>query len=466
MRRWLIVVLIALGMTGGAVSAAVLQQADPCTVAADEVVEGNLFALCQQLTVEGRVTGDIVGVVLGADLNGRIDGSVYLLGGRVNLRGRVGQDVHFAGPVIYLRPGAELAGEQSDIYSVALTTRVETPVPGNVSAAGYELYIGAPVQGNVYFSGTSLTINAVIEGNVEASVGSSTDTTQQLRSVAQWFESGLALGSPGLTITEFGVINGDLNYSSPEIAAIDGRVIGALNFVRTATQPTLDPDADLGTTLGRYLEAVLRDFIATLIVGLLFVAFVPRAIVPPVQIMYWKIFPSFAVGLFTFVLAFPAFLLAAIVGVGVVFLISLLGFADFTFTAAFVITLSIVAIAALFFITAVLVSRVVVSTAIGRPLLRRFGQPMNGRLELLVSLLIGALITAALSAAPVIGILFTAIFTFVGLGAIALALQASRRSREEPAARPAPVAAAAPPPLLLPRGPGTDNLPDGFTWWE
>jgi hypothetical protein len=110
---------------------------------------------------------------------------------------------------------------------------------------------------------------------------------------------------------------------------------------------------------------------------------------------------------------------------------------------------------------------VIIATAIGRPLLRRFGRPLNGRLELIVSLLIGALIAAALSAAPVIGILFTAIFTFVGLGAIALALQASRRSREEPAERAAPVATAAPPPpLLLPRGPGTENLPDGFTWWE
>ncbi len=265
------------------------------------------------------------------------------------------------------------------------------------------------------------------------------------------------------------VIEGDLSYSSPEIATIDGRVRGALNFERTATQPTLDPDTDLATKIGRYLEAVLRDFIATMMVGLLLIAFAPRTAVRPVQAVYRRIFPSFAAGLFTFILSFPAFLLAAIVGVGIVLLISLLGFVDFTITAAFVITLVIVAAAALFFLTAVLVSRVVVSIAIGRPLLSRFRRRFNGRLESLLSLAIGGLITAALAAMPIIGIVFTALFTFVGLGGIVLALQASRRPQEQAdsalAAVPEPAATPAPP-LLLPRGPGTDNLPDGFTWWE
>lgn len=463
MRRWMMVLLMVLGAGAGSVSAAAALQSDRCIIAAGEVVEGNLFVLCQELIVEGRVTGDIVGAAVSADLNGEVDGSLYLLGGRVNIRGSIGQDIHFAGPVIYLRASSQLTGAQSDIYSLSLTTRIESPVPGSVTGAGYELYIGAPVGGSIYFSGTSLTINAPVEGNVEASVGSATDTTQQLRSVTQWFESGLALGTPGLTITEFGIIHGDLNYSSPEVATIDGRVHGALSFVLSVAQPTLDPEGDLGTTISRYVEAVLRDFIATMIVGVLFVVFAPRSLVPSIQLLYWKFFPSFAVGLFTFVLAFPAFLLAAIIGVGVIFLISLLGFTDFTITATFVIALAIVAIAALFFITAVLVSRVVISAAVGRPLLRRFKRRFNGRLELLVSLAIGALLTACLSVAPVIGILFTAIFTFVGLGAIVLSLQPSRRTREEtPLPQPAPAA----PPLLLPRGPGTDNLPEGFSWWE
>ncbi len=204
MRRTILLLLVTLCVGAGSVSASAILQADQCSVAADEVIEGNLFILCQNLVMDGRVTGDIIGAAASADINGSVDGSLYLLAGRANVRGTIGQDVHFAGPVIYLRPGAVLTGAQSDIYSLSLTTRVETPVPGNVTGAGYELYIGAPVSGDVYFAGTSLTINAPVEGDVNASVGSATDTSQQLRSVTQWFESGLALGSPGLTITEFG----------------------------------------------------------------------------------------------------------------------------------------------------------------------------------------------------------------------------------------------------------------------
>jgi hypothetical protein len=296
-------------------------------------------------------------------------------------------------------------------------------------------------------------------------VGSSTGATQQLRSVTQWIEPELALGAPGLFVTRNAAIGGPLVYSSPEAGTVNGPT-GGVFYTRVAPRTELDPEADFGSSLGRYAEAVLRDFIATLLVGAVLALVAPRAIRTPAQTMLRKPLPSFSVGLITFVLSFPAFLLAAIVGLLLVLLISLLGFSDFTVTAAFVIGLVVIAAAALFYFTAILISRAVVAVALARPLARRLRVAPGSRAETLVALTSGGLILALLSALPVIGLLITALITFIGLGAILLAL---RRENGRPARTGAyeeqPPVTPAPPPLL-PRGPGTDNLPEGFKWWE
>lgn len=463
MRRWIILLVVALSLGASAVWAGPILQSEQCEIPAGQVIEGNLFVFCQRLVINGRVTGDVAGAALVADINGEIDGSLYLASGRLNVRGSIGGSVHFAGPVLYLRPEARLSSPHSNLYSFALTSRIETAITGHITGAGYELYVGSAATGDVYFAGTSLTIRAPVAGSVFTSVGSSTDTSSQLRSVTQWFEPGLDLGLPGLTVTDHGAIGGELVYSGTTPGAIDGPVT-AVNFERLAPITALDPNADFGDSAGRYLGAVLRDFIATLLIGVVIVLLAPRAVRPPVQALYSKSLPCFSIGLITFVLSFPAFLLAAFVGVGMVLLISLLGFTDFTITAAVVIGLVLVAAGALFYFTAVLISRVVVSIALARPLVRRLQPSLSPRVESLLSLALGGLVTALFSALPVIGIAVTALITFAGLGAMLLTLRRTNRVNGEP---PVPdEASEPPPPRLLPRGPGTDNLPDGFNWWE
>lgn len=466
MRRGFFLLWWLLFFGAGVVSASTTLQADQCNVSAAQVIEGNLYVLCQRLVMEGRVTGDIVGAAIVADINGQVDGSLTLLAGRLNVRGTIGSDVYVAGPVIYLRPEARLPSPNADVYTFALTTQINAPITGNVNSAGYELYVGAPVSGHINFAGTSLTIDAPVGGDVVASVGSSTDTTQQLRSVTQWIEPELALGAPGLTVTVNGAIGGELIYSSTTPATLSGSVGGGVIYERIAPRTELDPNTTFADAVGRYIEAVLRDYIATLLVGVVLVLAVPRAVRAPRQMIYRKTLPSFSVGLITFVLSFPAFLLAFIIGLAVVLLIALLGFTDFTVTAAFVIGLLVVAAAALFYFTAVLISRVVVAVAVARPLARKMGAMPDGRLETLAALLIGGLILAAASALPAIGLLLTALITFIGLGSILLAMRRTNRDGRSVASAEDEAPPPPPPPLLLPRGPGTENLPDGFKWWE
>ena len=466
MRRSLFLLWSLLFFGVSAVSASAMLQAEQCHVPADQVIEGNLYVFCQRLAVEGRVTGDVVGAALTAEITGTVDGSVTMVAGRLNVRGVVGADIYMAGPVIYLRPEARLSSQNADVYTFALTTQVNTPVTGNVNGAGYELFIGAPVSGHINFAGTSLTIDAPVGGDVVASVGSSTDTSQQLRSVTNWIEPELVLGVPGLTLTGNGAIGGRLVYSSPNPGTLAGPVGGGVTYEPVIASSELNANGSLGDAIGGYLQAVLRDYIATLLVGVVLILALPRAVRSSRQAIYRKPLPSFSVGLITFVLSFPAVLLALIIGLAVVMLISLLGFSGFTITAAFVIGLLVVATGALFYFTAVLVSRVVVAAMVARPLARRMGAAPDSRVELLASLAIGGLILAAVSALPVIGILVTALITFIGLGAILLGLR-----RENRAARPGSAASddeppPAPAPRLLPRGPGTENLPDGFNWWE
>src|SRR5579871_3987512 len=121
LRRVLVVlgVLLLLGNLQIAFAHDVLQ-GDSCSIAAGEKIEGNVFALCRTLTVDGEIDGDLMGGGSSIQINGQVDGSVYLVGGQLTISGKIGKDVHFAGGTLEIRPGAQLLDSRSDLITVSL----------------------------------------------------------------------------------------------------------------------------------------------------------------------------------------------------------------------------------------------------------------------------------------------------------------------------------------------------------
>ncbi len=481
MRRRLFIVLALLLVLGnfGAASASTMArdvlQGDQCVIAADDHLEGNVFVLCRTLVVSGVIDGSLFGGASDIQIDGTVLGSLYLVGAQLNVTGEVGGDIHFAGGVIDLQPSAHLSDPHADLISLSLNTLIEnTHVPGSVTTVGYQLLIDGTVGREVSFWGSALTIDSMVGGDVTATVGdpSSTGVTE-LRTLFDFLPVDIALVSPGLRVGADGMIDGTLRYSGPVEGDIAARLPNPPEFtpVLAQTDFNLSTQVSFLDRLRDYAAQVVREFVSLVLVGVIGLLVMPRTLQAPIYSLRVRPLPSLGVGLLTFIISFPIFLIVILLSVALMLLLSLLRLGDLALIGGLIVNIVNVGAAGLFFFTAIFISRVIVSIALGRLTVRLLLGDRPERYMTYVSLLIGVVLVALAASLPYVGWIFNALAAFFGLGATLMLIQRQLDAARH-AARPEPTypeeARQLPPPLIedTPRAPGMENLPEGFHWWR
>jgi hypothetical protein len=487
-KRILIVsVLLIVLLPFGNSSAREIRQGDQCIIGGNEVIQGNLFALCRTLIVNGRVEGNLIGAATRGEINGTVDGDVYLLSGQLDLNGTIGGDLHFGGAVLRVLPTALFEDESGDLIGLSLSTTLSdgVAVPGSITSVGYQLVVNGAVGKEVNFWGSALTVNGDAGGNVNANVGDPQSGISQLQTLLIPFSWDVNLINPGLTVGKNGIIGGNLEYSGPSAGEIDGRIEGETQYTAVITQPDLTQiiaeEEGARRGLGIYLSQALREFITLGIVGVLGLWIFARPLQAPIKHVQSRPLPSMGVGLLTFIVAFPVVLIILIFIVLIIFVLLLLQLDGLLMTLVTgTLVGSLVGAVSVFFFIAIFISRVVVCVWAGRMLVRvALGDDSGPRMNYL-SLLIGIALLALLSPLPVIGWIINAFVLFLGLGAVMIGAQGQMRVyRDVGTAMPLRVSPPLlprraensrplPPPILddQPRSVGMENLPEGFTWWD
>ncbi len=488
MRRlaWgLLFISLLLALGNGAAFAREIRQGDQCLVGPTEIIEGNLFALCRTLQIQGTVNGDVLGAATEAKISGKISGDVYLFAGQLEISGEVGEDVHFAGAVLRLTPSATLGSETSDLMSLSLSTQLDaaTQIPGSVTAAGYQLVLNGGVGGEVSFWGSALEIDGEVGSDVDAQVGDPQSTgVSQLQTLIVPFGWDVELINPGLVLGEKGVVNGDLKYSAVAEGAVSGKVVGDTFFNKVATQPDLGEIIQNENRDGVRLliGETIHEFAILALIGVVALLIVPRQFQMPMRALQSRTLPSAGMGLLAFIVSFPItiVMLILIVLLLVVPLIVLQLDSLFVFLFSGTVLGAWGGAASIFYFTAIFVSRVVVALLIGRGIVRAVIGDDGSQRVAFISLFVGILVMSIVVSLPAIGIIFSAITAFMGLGSILIVLSNQMRAVREqvpasalrvkaiPGVRRTAARPLAPPMLEDGYGPGMDNLPEGFDWWD
>ena len=454
-------------------------QGNDCTIGADQVIEENVFVLCRTFTLNGQIKGDLIGAAFTAELNGGVDGNIYMLAGQMDARSRIGRDMVFAGPVLRVHPTAAFEDERSSLISASLSTELYdgARVPGSLTSLSYQLVLDGDVGGEVSFWGSALRIGGAINGDVDATVGDAQlGDASQLQTLLTPFRFEVRLISPGLTVSEQGMITGQLTYTSTSAGVIEGILPHEPIFNQIVTAPDFtqinNPDEETGVSwLNSYLAVVIREFITLAAIGLLGVYFLPRALQVPAQQIRNRPLNSLGAGILSFILSIGVWVL-------VLLLIVLTTLLFLTFSLPDLVIIGMIAVGVLniggasaFYFIAIYISRVIVCLAIGRTLVRLALGDDGGMIYL--HLLVGVALLSVMVFIPVIGGAINAITLALGLGAIFLTFTqirgASRRQTTPVTIPVAPqTARQIPPPIVgdTPRGPGMDNLPEGFRWWD
>ena len=499
-RRWLYSILAVLILSFFAAPANARQfiQGETCTIPAGETVIGTLFVFCQNLTIDGTLDGNIIGAAVNTSIHGNVTDGVYLIGGQLDLYGDLNDDLHYGGVVLNIHEPTTFGTEVADLFSFTMSTHIQnnTRIPGSVIGVGYQLLAEGDIGGEISFWGSALEVKGSVGGDVTADVGDAenTDGTAQLETLFLPLPVDLSLVDPGLRIQDTADIAGRLRYRSPTPGKIaQNAVTHPIIFEAVAQQPQIADITNEETfwqEMRRYVEASIREFITLAIVGALGLLFAPGLTQAPIRNLRQRPMTSLGVGTLTFLLSFPVVVIAVVISLLMIFSLTLFQAGNLTIAGIVVVVLLDIGGASLFYFVAIFVARSMVCLALGKRLVRFIFEDDGTTRFLYLGLIAGSFLISFIISLPFVGWLVNALTLFLGLGAIINLVQAELRNIREGnlyGAADSPPSAnrnirsydmTIEPPLLAeklaprqkkprPRHTvGTDNLPEGFVWWD
>lgn len=199
-----------------------------CTIAADQVIAGDLFLLCREIVLNGRVDGTVFAAAVNIQVNGDVRGSLYTSAVEQTINGQVGGDVHFLGGSIALTDQATFDSPGASLISIAASTQIDSDrLAGGILGIGYQIVSAAAIGGDLTFIGSAITVAETIGGSVTAHLSQpSASEVFALGTILRLFGIDAILNTPGLVVTDTAQIAGNLRYSSPTDGRSTARSLG------------------------------------------------------------------------------------------------------------------------------------------------------------------------------------------------------------------------------------------------
>lgn len=348
------------------------------TIAADQVINDDLFIAADAVDIQGVVNGDVyvgAGVV---DFSGIISGDLVIGAGQTTINGQIGQDLIVG------------AGDV-DILSTSV-------VDGVVIGAGQ---VNIDDQSNI--GGSLITGTGTLDN--QASVGKNILAGAGLITHNAPVGGAVHFGADEIELGDKTVINGDLTYySESSLQKSDQAIIkGETYKKKTPRSSQLWSHQNYQAQFAKSwpiarLSMHFFSFLAALIVAFLTIKLIPKLSLKVADNIRNKFFPSLGWGLLVFFLAFPAIMLIAITGIGLPLSLIL--------TATYLIDLYL--------------AKIFVSLAIGKAFESQFNWKKTSPYSLV---LIGLLTYYILRFFPVLGDFTRILSLLLGLGGIWLAFK-------------------------------------------
>jgi hypothetical protein len=389
------------------------------TVSIDGTVNGALFISGDKITVNGKVNGDLVMSGSEVQVNGAVNGNLAFIGQSLALSGVVKGSVFFFGGGLELEPSA-VVGRNVFFNGFGMEMQPGSTVERDAVIGGYQALLGGQIERDVQAEVVALEIGGDIGRNVTAKVSGPGEGSS---GGFQW--PGLPQSvAAGLRATEDAHIGGALVYASPveQSDAIKAVPDGGITYEHSEKEAPLN----LRQRAGQWFLARVRDFLTLLVLGGLVVWRVPALLNRLADQARARPLPSAGKGLVIVVAGYAgAFVLAGLILVlgilmGVVTLGKLagvvfgVGFSGLSMTFA------------LFTLCVAYGSKLIVAYLIGRLVFRRLAPQQADNVGW--PFVLGVVAYIFLRSIPVLGWLVGVAATLIGMGAMWLTFYEQRHS--------------------------------------
>ena len=210
---WAFVLLACLPYTASAET--VLRIGESVSLADDQVVTGDFYAVAGPVSLSGTIEGDAHIIGGSVTTNGSIAGDLLIVGGTAQVHAPVADDVRIVGGEVTI---AESVGGDVFVIGGVLTVLSSAEIEGSVFFYGGEAEINGTVRGHLYGAAEAVRVDGVVAGGVDISVARS------------------------LVLGDRADVGGDVRYESPtELTRAQNAVIVGDIIHNTKTVKPVDP---------------------------------------------------------------------------------------------------------------------------------------------------------------------------------------------------------------------------------
>lgn len=414
--------LVVFALAFGAITPALAfdgREGKDVVIGADEVVNDDVYATAETITVDGVIKGDLVAAGGMITINGTVEGDVIAAGQAIVINGKIGDDLRGGAAALQVNESAEIADDLV-FGGGSLEVKPGAKIGGDLASGSGQVLMAGDVKGSIKSGTGAFELRGTVSGDVYVALG---DVSDENESFSMFLGPDMPISIPsvrfGMKVTESAKVGGEFEYVYGKEVELPAVIAGKV----TRTEPPVDPErireavelTPVEQVVERSLGAVrnmITIILAGLLLGWLFPAFVPGATTrmkdKPIHALLW--------GFFTW----PVFIFSmlAIVVIALV-LAALLGAMTLGGLVAVVIALSISALVTLvlgFMITIFFLSPIMVSM-LGGKLLLGLVNPTLGEHKVW-PLVVGAVIFAVVAALPFLGGIFWFLAALFGLGAL------------------------------------------------
>ncbi|GAB1471145.1 hypothetical protein MASR2M66_20230 [Chloroflexota bacterium] len=386
-------------------------------IAADEVVNDDLYVSANEFTLEGTVKGDLIVFANFIRINGTVEGDLIAAGNTVVIEGTVGDDARIAGAALQLGESAMIGGDVVGA-SASFEAKSGSTVDGDLVYAGAQALLAGSIGDDVQIGAGGLELRGTVGGDVLAELGEASENGgAPLNMYFGNTQVPTPNVQPGLTIADGAKIGGSLTYTqSADLEIPIGIVAGKI----TRNEPTVNEFVPVPPTKGERAAAWALDLfrsIATLaIFGLLLAWLAPAFLKGLSEKLQRQPGPSFGWGIVAYAAFFFALLLIVVTMIvaGIIFGVISLG--SVTATVIFVGILAIFALILGFALFTGFGAQILAAWMGGKWILGRFNPALAE--HKFWPMLLGVILVGLLVNLPGVGWIFGMLIMFFGLGAL------------------------------------------------
>lgn len=390
---------------------------DDVVIAADEVVNDDLYVGATNFTLDGTVKGDLIVAGEYIVINGTVEGDVIAAGNTIVINGNVTDDVRIAGAALQVGDNAVIGGDLL-AAGASLEAAPDSTINGDALFGGGQGLMNGSIAGDFMVGTGALEINGNVDGNVTAEVGEAQEGAPSPSMYTGNTKITLPSVKPGLTLGDNAKIKGDFTYTQTTdikipTGIVDGKVTRKDPPVNEENIPAPPTQAEVAAT---WAFDLLRNIVTYAIFGLLLVWLVPAFLNGLGEKLQKQPLPSFGWGIVAYAAFFFALLLITVVMIigGVIFGFISLG--SITGTIVWVGIFSLFALVLGFVLFTSFFTKILVAWLGGKWILGRFNPALAE--HKVWPLLLGVVIVGLLVKLPAIGWLLSFLIMFLGLGAL------------------------------------------------